>query len=192
MSNETPEQTIAQDFNIIADELPADYAELATAMASHANAATPSTRKNLATALAKTLIAAPPELLNCISENLQQVNKPREPEADRLSYNTPAASATPTWPTTEPPVQIFIDSNARMNELDDTFWRTMLWESSPALHQNESKHLEFESYPIKVLIELTTINVETALIRMTAISQTSTGDSPIGEAIIIDSLTSMF
>ena len=95
-------------------------------------------------------------------------------------------------PATKPIAQLFIDSNARINELDETFWQTILSESLPALHQNESNLLELESYPVKVLMQRTTINAESVLIRMTAIYKTSAGQLPIGEAIIIDSLTKMF
>ena len=95
MTDATPEQTIAQDFNIIADELPADYAELANAMTRHTTASTPSTRKDMANALAETLITAPPALLHCISENLKQVNNPRNPETDQLPYEIPAPPVKP-------------------------------------------------------------------------------------------------
>ena len=146
----------------------------------------------MANALAETLITAPPALLHYISENLKQINNPRNPETDRLPYEIPAPPVKPPWPATKPIAQLFIDSNARINELDQTFWQTILSESLPALHQNESNLLEIESYPVKVLMQRTTINTESVLIRMTAIYRTSTGQLPIGEAIIIDSLTKMF
>ena len=191
MTDGKPEQNIAEDFSIIADELPTDYAELANAMTRHATASTPSTRKDMANALAETLIAAPPELLHSISENLQHVNNPRNTETNQLLYEVTAPPVKP-WPATKPLVQLFIDSNARVNQLDETFWQTILSESLPALHQNESNLLELESYPIKVLMQRTAINTESVLMRMTAIYKTSAGELPIGEAIIIDSLTEMF
>ena len=191
MTDGKPEQDIAQDFNLIADELPADYAELANAMTRHATASTPSTRQDMANALAETLLAAPPALLHCISENLKQVNNPRNPETDQLLHQVPAPPDEPPSPT-KPLVQLFIDSNARINELDETFWQTVLSESLPAIQRTESNLIELESYPIKVLMQRTTISAESVLIRMTAIYKTSAGELPIGEAIIIDSLTKMF
>lgn len=191
MTNGTPEQNIAEDFNVIADELPADYAELANAMTRHATAPTQSTRQDMANALAETLISAPPALLHCISENLKQVNNPRNPETDQLLHQVPAPRDEPPWPA-KPLVQLFIDSNARINELDETFWQTVLSESSPALQQTESNLLELEAYPIKILMQRTTINAQSVLIRMTAIYKTTDGELTIGEAIIIDSLTKMF
>ena len=192
MTDGTPEQNIAEEFNVIADELPADYAKLATAMTRHATASTPSTRKDMANALAETLVTTPPALLHSISENLKQVNNPRNPETNQLPYRVPAPHDKPTWPASKPTMQLFIDSNARINELDETFWQTILSESLPALHQNESNLLELESCPIKVLMQRTTIKAQSVLIHMTAIYKTADGELPIGEAIIIDSLTKMF
>ena len=176
IENETPAQVIATEFNMVAEAIPDHYARVAQAMTEHAKADNADVRARTAAALAEALITAPPNLLDCLSENLKRVNHPSL-EVAELAHATAVA--------TESEMFFYTDQAAQINGLDEVFWQTIVSECAP-LTEQAGKASEFNAHPISISVNRTPLNLSKMLVKLTATTRLHKGKAVIGRAIAID------
>ena len=184
-----PIQEVAQDFQIIAEELPDSYLPVAKALTKHATTTGHLEKRQAAIELALVLHQAPPALLHCLAENLKQVHDPFRPDNeyepdDQFTHSLPQPSGSNT--ERFPIFDFKIDQQAFANGLDAKFWQAIANHTIAELEEMNGNTVTVHTHPLSVDVTGEPIDNDRYMISFTAYALLHTGPEVFGTAIVFD------
>ena len=183
--HETQRENIAADFDLIVEEMPEEYNRLVAAMYRHANAEPGKGTERASRELAVILLHSPKALIHCLSENLAQVNHPRDPETNALiKPYTDIPGIRPEVAKIFKTGMFFTDIQGRENGLDETFWQAVLSDCFEEIM--DDRNINIDAGPISIHVDKIRFSNGIAIIRMTANTTNEAKQHTVGQAVVFE------